>query len=520
MGKQTGFMEYPREVAERRPVFERVQDFFEIYVDMPGEGLVRQGARCMDCGVPFCHSGCPLNNLIPDWNDLVYRDRWREASRALHATNNFPEFTGRLCPAPCESSCVLGINESPVTIKQIERAIIDRAWREGWVQPQPAAVKTGKRVAIVGSGPAGLAAAQQLARAGHDVTVFEKADRIGGLLRYGIPDFKLEKHLIDRRIEQMAAEGVVFRTGAHVGVSVAIDELRKTFDAILLAGGAEQPRDLNVPGRELAGIHFALDFLPQQNRRCAGDRIEPALAGPGAPPPGGRAEAQIHRRAGPALAGPGAPPPGGRAEAQIHRRAGPRGAILATGKRVVIIGGGDTGADCLGTCHRQHALSVHQFEILPQPPAERSPETPWPLWPMQLRVESSHEEGGVRDWAIATTRFEGDASGNVERLHGVRVGPPPAFEPLPGSEFTMEVDLVLLAMGFTGPARGGLLEQLDPKLDGRGNIACDADYMSSVPGVFAAGDMRRGQSLIVWAIAEGRKAAHAMNRHLVLPGAK
>jgi len=466
MGKPTGFMEYPREVSERRPVAERVNDFFEIYVDLPGEGLARQGARCMDCGVPFCHTGCPLNNLIPDWNDLVYRDRWRDANRALHSTNNFPEFTGRLCPAPCEASCVLGINESPVTIKQIERAIVDHAWREGWIQPQPPVARTGKRVAIVGSGPAGLAAAQQLARAGHDVTVFEKADRIGGLLRYGIPDFKLEKHLIDRRIEQLCAEGVVFRTGAHVGVTIALDELRTTFAAVLLAGGAEQPRDLNVPGRDLKGIHFALEFLPQQNRRCAGDRIEP------------------------------------------------RDAILATGRRVVIIGGGDTGADCLGTCHRQHALSVHQFEILPQPPAERSPETPWPLWPMQLRVESSHEEGGVREWAVATTRFEGDAAGSVERLHGIRVGSPPGFEPLAESEFSLEVDLVLLAMGFTGPARSGLLEQPELKLDARGNITCDADYRSSLPGVFAAGDMRRGQSLIVWAIAEGRNAAAAVDRHL------
>jgi len=465
MGKHAGFMEYPREVAARRPVAERVQDFFELNLELPADRLGHQGARCMDCGVPFCHSGCPLNNLIPDWNELVHQQQWRAASRALHSTNNFPEFTGRLCPAPCETACVLGINEPPVTIKQIERAIIDRAWSEGWIRPRPSAVRTGKRVAVVGSGPAGLAAAQQLARRGHDVTVFEKADRIGGLLRYGIPDFKLEKQLIDRRIEQLRAEGVAFRTGAHVGVTIAAEELRASFDALLLAGGAEQPRDLTVPGRELKGIHFAMEFLPQQNHRVAGDRVAP------------------------------------------------REAILATGKRVVIIGGGDTGADCLGTCHRQHALSVHQLEIMPMPPTERSPETPWPLWPLQLRVESSHEEGGQREWSIATTRFEGDADGRVERLCAVRVGPPPAFEPLPDSEFSLEVDLVLLALGFTGPVRGGLLEQLGVDLDTRGNVACN-NYMSSVSGVFAAGDMRRGQSLVVWAIAEGRQAASAIDQYL------
>ncbi len=466
MGKPTGFMEIERETAARRPVVERVNDFFEIYVDLPQARLEAQGARCMDCGVPFCHTGCPLGNAIPDWNDLVYRKRWREAIRALHATNNFPEFTGRVCPAPCEAACVLGINEPPVTIKQIEKAIIGRAWEEGWIRPEPPEARTGRRVAVVGSGPAGLAAAQQLNRAGDSVTVFEKADRAGGLLRYGIPDFKLEKHLIDRRLEQMEAEGVVFRTNAHVGADVPAADLRRDFDAVLLAGGAEQPRDLRVPGRELKGIHFAMEFLPQQNRRCAGDRIE-------------RCDA-----------------------------------ILATGKRVVIIGGGDTGADCLGTCHRQHAQEVRQFEIMPQPPESRAESTPWPLWPLQLRTETSHEEGGMREWSVATVRFEGDARGRVERLHGVRVGPPPSFAPLAGSEFEVEVDLVLLAMGFTGPARGGMLEQLGVELDERGNVKTGADHMTSVPGVFAAGDMRRGQSLVVWAIAEGRAAAAGVEGYL------
>jgi glutamate synthase (NADPH/NADH) small chain len=467
MGKVTGFLEYTRELPKRRPVEERVDDWFEIYEEFPAENLRRQGARCMDCGVPFCHTGCPLNNIIPDWNDLVYRDRWRDAIRVLHSTNNFPEFTGRLCPAPCEASCVLGINEPPVTIKQIEKAIIERAFREGWIVPEPPHERTGKNIAVIGSGPAGLAAAQQLNRAGHTVTIFEKADRPGGLLRYGIPDFKMEKTILDRRIDQMAAEGVVFRTNAHVGVDVPVEELRKTFDAIVLAGGAEQPRDLRVPGRELNGIHFAMEFLPQQNRRTAGDRINP------------------------------------------------KDVILATGKHVVIIGGGDTGADCLGTCHRQKAASVHQFEIMPMPPAERAPETPWPLWPLQLRVESSHEEGGVREWAVATTRFTGDEEGNVRELHAVRVGPPPAFEPVEGTEFTLEADLVLLAMGFTGPVKNGLLDQLEVKLDARGNVATDDNCMSSVEGVFAAGDMRRGQSLVVWAIAEGRRAARGVDRFLM-----
>jgi glutamate synthase (NADPH/NADH) small chain len=420
----------------------------------------------MDCGVPFCHNGCPLTNLIPDWNDMVYKGRWRDASRQLHATNNFPEFTGRVCPAPCEAACVLGITSPPVTIKQIERTVAERGFEEGFIAPEPAATRTGKRVAIVGSGPSGLAAAQQLARAGHDVTVFEKADRIGGLLRYGIPNFKLEKSVIDRRLEQMRAEGVQFRTNAHVGVNVAIHDLRRDFDAVLLAGGAEQPRDLHVPGRELAGIHFAMEFLPQQNRRCEGDEVPEAEA------------------------------------------------ILATGKHVVIIGGGDTGADCLGTCHRQGAASVTQFELMPRPPEERSPSTPWPLWPMQLRTESSHEEGGKREWSISTVRFTGKG-GRVRQLHGVRVGAPPKFEPQPGTEFTIPADLVLLAMGFLGPVRHGMIEQFGVKLDARGNVATDERHVTSVAGVFAAGDMRRGQSLVVWAITEGRRAAQDIDLYLM-----
>jgi glutamate synthase (NADPH/NADH) small chain len=463
MGKTTGFLEHTRELPQRRPVTERVNDWFEVYTDFEEEKVRTQGARCMDCGVPFCHTGCPLNNVIPDWNDLVYRDQWRGAIRALHATNNFPEFTGRICPAPCEAACVLGINEPPVTIKVIEKTIVEHAFREEWIRPEPPLRRTGKRVAIVGSGPAGLAAAQQLNRAGHRVTVFEKADRVGGLLRYGIPEFKMEKWVLDRRLEQIREEGVEFRTNVQIGSTITGYELRKHFDAILLAGGAEQPRDLNVPGRELKGIHFAMDFLPQQNKVCAGDDVADQ--------------------------------------------------ILATGKRVVIIGGGDTGADCLGTSHRQKAASVHQFEILPIPPGDRAPETPWPLWPLQLRTESSHEEGGVRDWGLATTAFSGDEQGQVQKLHAVRIGPPPRFEPIPGTEFTLDADLVLLAMGFTGPRRGGILDQLEVALDSRGNVATGADYSTNAPGVFAAGDMRRGQSLVVWAIAEGRQAAESVDQY-------
>jgi glutamate synthase (NADPH/NADH) small chain len=466
MGKPTGFLEYSRETPQRRPVEERIRDFFEIELPFPEPKVRTQAARCMDCGVPFCHTGCPLENLIPDWNDAVWNGRFEEAARLLHSTNNFPEITGRVCPAPCEASCVLGINQPAVTIKQVEKFIAERAWREGWVRPLPPVERTGKRVAVVGSGPAGLAAAQQLNRAGHWVTVFEKADRIGGLLRYGIPDFKLEKHILDRRLAQLSAEGVVFRTNACVGSNVPVEDLRREFDAIVLAGGAEQPRDLNVPGRHLRGVHFAMEFLSQQNRRVAGDWIDPAQE------------------------------------------------ILATGKHVVIIGGGDTGADCLGTCHRQKAASVHQLEIMPEPPRERSPETPWPLWPRQLRVESSHEEGGVRLWSVKTIELLGDERGHVRALRAVRVGPPPSFTPIPDSEFTLEADLVLLAMGFTGPVRSGLIEQLGLELDERGNVRTDGNYMTSVPGVFAAGDMRRGQSLVVWAIREGRQAARAVDRWL------
>jgi glutamate synthase (NADPH/NADH) small chain len=462
VGKHTGFIEYARETPTRRPVEERVQDWFEIYQPFAAEKVRTQGARCMDCGVPFCHTGCPLNNIIPDWNDLVYRDRWRDAIRVLHATNNFPEFTGRICPAPCEAACVLGINEPPVTIKLIEKSIIDHAFESGWIQPEPAAVLSGKRVAVVGSGPAGMAAAQQLARAGHKAVLFEKADRIGGLLRYGIPDFKMEKHIIDRRMEQMEAEGVEFRVNANV---TSLADLQKEFDAVVLCMGAEAPRDLRIPGRELKGIHYAMDFLPQQNKRVAGDSEDTSQA------------------------------------------------IWATGKNVIIIGGGDTGADCLGTSHRHKAASIHQFEIMPMPPAERASSTPWPLWPLMLRVESSHEEGGKREFAVNTTHFEGDAHGNVKKLHAVRVGPAPDFKPIAGSEFTLDADLVLLAMGFTGPAQAGLIAGSGLALTSRGNIETD-NYQTSIPGVFAAGDARRGQSLVVWAIAEGRQAAAEVDKYL------
>jgi glutamate synthase (NADPH/NADH) small chain len=463
-----GFLKFARFEPVRREVKERVRDWKEFYVPVEEEQLRTQGARCMDCGVPFCQSpsGCPVENLIPDWNDLVHRGRWKEALRSLHSTNNFPEFTGRLCPAPCESACVLGINADPVAIRVIEWKIIDRGFDEGWVEPVLPLRRSGKRVAVVGSGPAGLAAAQQLARAGHGVTVFEKSDRIGGLLRYGIPDFKMEKRVLDRRLAQMRAEGVEFRTGANVGVSLDAEGLRRDFDAVCLAIGAQAPRELPVPGRELKGVHLAMDYLTQANRAQAG--LPPA----------------------------GEP-------------------ISAQGKRVVIIGGGDTGSDCLGTAHRQGCREVHQFELLPRPPNERSPSTPWPLWPMKLRTSHAHEEGCDRRWSVSTTAFAGK-DGRVTALRAERVEPGEGgrLTSVPGSGFELGADLVLLAMGFTGPVRGGLLEKLKIGLDARGNVAVDGSYMTNVPGIFAAGDVKRGASLIVWAIAEGRKMADAVDRFL------
>ena len=471
MGKITGFLETERDLPQRRRVPERLRDWQEFEGKFAEEPLRRQAARCMDCGIPFCHKGCPLGNIIPDWNDLVYRGRWKEAMDRLHSTNNFPEFTGRVCPAPCEESCVLSINQSPVTIKLIEKQIVDHAFAHGWVTPQAPAQRTGKQVAVIGSGPAGLACAQQLARAGHRVTVFERDDRIGGLLRYGIPDFKMEKHLIDRRAEQMTAEGVTFRPSTNVGVDLPGEQLRRDFDAIVLAGGATAARDLQVPGRELKGVHLAMEFLPQQNKVVAGDEVN--------------------------------------------------GQILATGKRVVILGGGDTGSDCLGTSNRQGALSVHQFELLPQPPESRTAEVaPWPFWPMILRTSSSHEEGVTRDWSILTKAFSGDEAGNVRKLHGVRLewvreNGKTAMREIPGSEFTLDADLVLLALGFVGPEKGGLLSQLGVQLTDRGNVAAGADYQATVPGVFACGDMRRGQSLVVWAIWEGRECARGVDAYLM-----
>jgi len=467
MGNPTGFMEIARVTFERRPIEERILDWKEVYKDFPEDKLKAQASRCMDCGVPFCHQGCPLGNIIPDWNDLVYRDQWKDALQRLLATNNFPEFTGRICPAPCEGSCVLGINADPVTIKNIEISIIDRAFKEGIVKASPPAVRTGKKVAVVGSGPAGLAGAAQLNHAGHWVTVFERADRIGGLLRYGIPEFKMEKRVVDRRLNIMTEEGVTFRTNANVGVNVSVEELRGNFDAILLSGGATAPRDLPVPGRDLRGIHFAMEYLPLQNKRCEGDTIP---------------------------------------DSQF---------ITAKDKHVVIIGGGDTGADCLGTSHRQGARSIVQFELLPKPPLERAADNPWPNWPNIFRTSSAHEEGGGREYCVLTKSFTG-RDGQVEQLHAVRV----EFEgrnirEVPGSEFTINADLVLLAMGFLGPERNGMLGQLGVNINERGNVATDTEKMTSIPGIFAAGDMSRGQSLVVWAIREGRVAARCMDKYLM-----
>jgi glutamate synthase (NADPH/NADH) small chain len=465
MGKTTGFLEIDRKDRPYAPVPERVRHFREFVQPLPEKETRDQAARCMDCAVPYCHTGCPVNNQIPDWNDLVYRGRWETAIRNLHSTNNFPEFTGRVCPAPCEAACTLNLIDSPVTIKTIECAIIDRAWQEGWVKPEPPARKSGKRVAVVGSGPAGLAGAQQLARAGHDVHVYERWAKAGGLLRYGIPDFKMDRLHVDRRIAQMEAEGVIFHYNAHVGVSVDALQLVSTHDAVLLAGGAEKPRDLPIPGRDLDGIHFAMDFLPQQNRRVSNepqDGVKP---------------------------------------------------ILASGKHVIVIGGGDTGSDCIGTSIRQGALSVTNFEIMPRPPDKENKDLTWPDWPLKLRTSSSHEEGAGREFAVLTTKFEG-ANGHVQKLHCSRADE--KFKPVPGTEFEIKADLVLLAMGFVSPVHAGMIEKLDIKLDPRGNVQANTlKYQTSLPKVFAAGDMRRGQSLVVWAIREGRQAARAMDEFLM-----
>jgi glutamate synthase (NADPH/NADH) small chain len=464
MGKITGFLEYERNDRHYQPVEERTKHWREFVLPLPEEENKRQAARCMDCGIPYCHSGCPVNNQIPDWNDLVYRGNWREAARNLHSTNNFPEVTGRICPAPCETSCTLNLDDNPVTIKTIECAIADRAYAEGWIEPEPPATRTGKTVAVIGSGPAGLACAQQLARAGHEVHVYEKHAKAGGLLRYGIPDFKMEKHYVDTRVAQMEAEGVIFHCGAHVGVNMSADDLLAGYDALVLAGGAEKPRDLPIPGRELKGIHFAMDFLPQQNRRVSGeqDADEP---------------------------------------------------ILATGKHVLVIGGGDTGSDCIGTSIRQGALSVTNFELLPQPPLAENKLLTWPEWPLKLRTSSSHEEGAEREFAVLTTAFAGEG-GHVRKLNCVRVDA--AIKPIAGSEFQMDADLVLLAMGFVHPVHEGMITSLGLELDPRGNVKADVlAYASSKAKVYACGDMRRGQSLVVWAIREGRQCAHAVDKFLM-----
>jgi glutamate synthase (NADPH/NADH) small chain len=476
MGKPTGFLEVEREDRHYDDVAARVHHWREFVHPLPEPTVRAQAARCMDCGIPFCHQGCPVNNVIPDWNNLVYRDQWRNALTVLHSTNNFPEFTGRICPAPCEASCTLNIDENPVTIKTIECAIVDRGWAEGWIVPQVPARKTGKRVAVVGSGPAGMACAQQLARAGHAVTLFEKSDRVGGLLRYGIPDFKMEKHLIDRRMTQMAAEGVEFRTSVEVGVTVDVETLLGKYDAIAMTGGAEWARDLDVPGRNLAGIHYAMEFLPQQNKRNAGD-----------------------------------------AEAT----AAPGGTITAEAKHVLVIGGGDTGSDCIGTSTRQGAASITQLEILPRPPDHENKALTWPDWPLKMRTSSSQEEGCERDWSVLTKRATG-ADGRITGLECVRVDWAKdasgrfQMQEVADSAFTLKTDLVLLAMGFLGPRRPGMIEQSGVALDPRGNVAANTvGYQTSVPRIFAAGDMRRGQSLVVWAIREGRQCARAIDQSLM-----
>jgi len=479
MGKPTGFKEYTRELPTRRPVELRVLDWEEIYQEFPEDKLRAQGARCMDCGIPFCHQGCPLGNIIPEWNDLIYKNRWHDALEMLFKTNNFPEFTGRVCPAPCEEACVLNINEKPVTIKLIEQSIIDHAFANGWITPRPPERRTGKKVAVIGSGPAGLAAAAQLNKAGHQVTVFERADRVGGLLMYGIPNFKLDKKVVDRRIQLMEQEGITFKTNANVGFNVKVEDLRRDFDAIILCGGATQARELNVPGRELSGVYTAMTYLTQQNKRNLGDGIQTQEV------------------------------------------------IDAKDKHVIILGGGDTGADCLGTAVRQGCKSVKQYELLPRPPESRTNEMPWPYWPMIFRTSSAHEEANkiagaeIRDFAINTKSFSGE-NNVVKKLHAIRLewgkdaGGRYQMKEIPGSEFTLDCDLCLLAMGFVSPEHSGPIDHLGLKKDARGNVQVDPNtYLTSLDGVFAAGDMRRGQSLIVWAISEGRCAAHAVDKYLM-----